>query len=232
MKRWLCAIGLALSLGCATAVVRPYVGDQQAWPTASGGIVNTKFSLPVFTSLPPSPYEVLAEMRISSPFYAQPEEGHLPRLIKRAQEIGADALLFVQGKIFFSTSYGPRTAEADNAGQKTPTLTTVNTFNPESFVPEVTILAIRWIGNPPPGLPSSGKKIAVSTPPSPVVSEPAPTPAAAPAPAPPADSGKTEEQKPAEAPAVEQPKTEQPAAEIPPHITPSDLPPANPPADK
>lgn len=104
----LCAIGLALSLGCATAVVRPYVGDQQAWPTASGSIVITRYGMPIFTSLPPTPYNVLAEMRISSPFYAQPEEGHMPRIVKRAQEIGADALIFVQGKIFFSTNYGPR----------------------------------------------------------------------------------------------------------------------------
>jgi hypothetical protein len=168
MKRWFCAIGLALSLGCATAVVRPYVGDQQAWPTASGGIVNTKYQLPVFTSLPPSPYEVIAEMRISSPFYAQPEEGHMPRLVKRAREIGADALLFVQGRVFFSTNYGPRggNAEQPAGGQTTPTLTTVNTFNPESFAPEVTILAIRWTDGAPPGLPSHEKTSpVVATPP-------------------------------------------------------------------
>jgi hypothetical protein len=155
MKRWLCAAGLALSLGCATAVVRPYVGDQQAWPTASGGIVNTKYTLPVFTSLPPSSYDVLAELRISSPFYEQPEEGHMSRIVKKAQEIGADAVMFVQGKIFFSTNYGPRGGATDDTGdQKQPTLTTVNTFNPESFQPEVTILAIRWTGQPPAGLPS------------------------------------------------------------------------------
>lgn len=153
MKRWLCVVGLGLSLGCATAVVRPYVGDQQAWPTASGGIVNTKYALPVFTSLPPSSYDVLAELRISSPFYAQPEEGHMPRLVKKAREIGADAIVFVQGKIFFSTNYGPRNGAEDTGDQKQPTLTTVNTFNPESFQPEVTILAIRWTGQPPAGLP-------------------------------------------------------------------------------
>jgi hypothetical protein len=154
MKRWLCAVGLALSLGCATAVVRPYVGDQQAWPTASGGIVNTRYALPIFTSLPPSSYDVLAELRISSPFYEQPEEGHMPRIVKKAQEIHADAIVFVQGKIFFSTNYGARSGATEDTGdQKQPTLTTVNTFNPESFQPEVTILAIRWTGQPPPGLP-------------------------------------------------------------------------------
>ena len=159
MKPWLCAVGLALSLGCATAVVRPYVGDQQAWPTASGSIVNTRYALPVFTSLPPASYDVLAEMRISSIFYAQPEEGHMPRLVKKAQSIGADALIFVQGRVFFSTNYGPREGgnDQDTGGQKQPTLTTVNTFNPDSFAPEVTILAIRWTGQPPEGLPSHGQ---------------------------------------------------------------------------
>jgi hypothetical protein len=193
MKRWLCAIGLALSLGCASAVVRPYVGDQQAWPVAGGGIVNTRYGLPVFTSLPPVPYDVLAEMRISSPFYAQPEEGHLPVLVDRAKKIGADALLFVQGKIFFSTNYGQRTGAGQEGGnQSAPNLTTVNTFNPESFAPEVTILAIRWVGDPPPGLPSHKKAAAAAKPDQP----------------PPAVSEKPDEQKPAETPAAEPPKTE------------------------
>jgi hypothetical protein len=175
MKRWFCAIGLALSLGCATAVVRPYVGDQQAWPTASGSIVNTRYALPVFTCLPPMPYEVIAEMRIRSPFYAQPEEGHMPRLVKRAQEIGADALLFVQGGIFFSTNYGPRGGNADDTGgQKTPTLTTVNTFNPVSFTPGVTILAIRWTDGPPPGLPSYNKAAPAAAAATPPATAPAP----------------------------------------------------------
>jgi hypothetical protein len=195
MKRWLCAVGLALSLGCATAVVRPYVGDQQAWPTASGGIVNTKYALPVFTSLPPSSYDVLAELRISSVFYAQPEEGHMPRIVKKAQTIGADAVIFVQGKIFFSTNYGARSGAGQDTGdQKQPTLTTVNTFNPESFAPEVTILAIRWTGQPPSGLSShQGATNTVESTPTPSLSwrynpaatnaavEPIPVPAPTPA---------------------------------------------------
>ena len=193
MKRWLCVIGLALSLGCASAVVRPYIGDQQAWPTASGSIVSTNYSLPVFTSLPPVSYDVLAEMRIKSLLYAQPEEHHLPLLVQKAKQLGADALVFVQGKIFFSTSYGPRNGAAqDTAEQKAPTLTTVNTFNPDSFATDVTILAIRWTGEPPAGL-SSHRKPApvVATPPveaPPVATTPAPAEQTAPAEAPKTDS--------------------------------------------
>jgi hypothetical protein len=201
MKRWLCAVGLALSLGCATAVVRPYVGDQQAWPTASGGIVNTRYALPVFTSLPPSSYDVLAELRISSPFYAQPEEGHMPRIVKKAREIGADAVMFVQGKIFFSTNYGPRSgASQDTGDQKQPTLTAVNTFNPESFQPEVTILAIRWTGQPPSGLPyHQGATV--------IESKPATTPAPEPAAIAPAATTTNAPDKKEEAPKVEEPNT-------------------------
>jgi hypothetical protein len=236
MKRWLSAIGLALTLGCATAVVRPYVGDQQSWPIASGGIVNTKYDLPIFTSLPPSPYEILAEMRIDSAFYVQPEEGHLPKLVKKAQEIKADALLFVQGKIFFSTNYGVRGgAEQNPGGQAAPTLTTVNTFNPESFAPDVTVLAIRWAGDPPPGLPSKKKTTpaaanAPAATPAAAVTEPAPqTPS-------PAASEKKEEPKPAEAapaappPAAEAPSAVKPAAETPPPVATTNSPSANPPA--
>jgi hypothetical protein len=221
MKRWLCAIGLTLSLGCASAVVRPYVGDQQAWPIASGGIVNTKYGLPVFTSLPPVPYDVLAEMRISSPFYAQPEEGHLPVLVNGAKKIGGDALLFVQGKIFFSTNYGQRNgAGQEAAGQSAPSLTTVNTFNPESFAPEVTILAIRWVGDAPPGLPVH-KKAGATKPPQ---LTPAPAPVAvAPAATPPAVADKPDEQKPGETPPAEQPK-----AETAPATSPTNTPPASP----
>ena len=165
--------------------------------------------MPVFTSLPPAPYDVIAEMRISSPFYAQPEEGHMPRLVKRAKQLGADALVFVQGKIFFSTNYGPRSGTEQDNGQKAPTLTTVNTFNPESFSPEVTILAIHWTGEPPPGLPSSKKIAAQTATPPPALAPASPEVAPQPTP-PPAATEKKDDENPSTAPTVEQPKTEEP----------------------
>ncbi|HTS19451.1 MAG TPA: hypothetical protein VMP11_17880 [Verrucomicrobiae bacterium] len=180
MKRCFCVIGLALSLGCASAVVRPYVGDQQAWPTASGSIVSTNYSLPVFTSLPPAPYDVIAELRISSLFYGQPQEQHLPLLAQKAKQLGADALVFVQGKIFFATNYGPRNGAAPESGeQKPPTLTTVNTFNPDSFATDVNILAVRWTGDAPTGLPSHRRAAPVVASPAVEAPAPAPTPATA-----------------------------------------------------
>lgn len=153
MKNLICLLGLVLTLGCATAVVRPYVGEQQAWPTATGSIVNTRYDLPIFTSLPPVPYEVVAELRITSPFYAQPVEGHLPLLVNKAMKLGADALLLVDGQLYFSTQYGLRAGETgENAKQAS--ITEVNRFNPEAFQPNVNVIAVRWQGNPPPGLPS------------------------------------------------------------------------------
>jgi hypothetical protein len=79
----------------------------------------------------------------------------MPRIVNKAKSIGADAVMFVQDKIFFSTNYGVRSGTGqDTSDEKQPTLTTVNTFNPESFAPEVTILAIRWTGALPPRLTS------------------------------------------------------------------------------
>jgi hypothetical protein len=179
MNRSLCMLGLALCVGCATATVRPYVGEQQNWPIASSSIVNTRYDLPIFTSLPSAPYDILAEMRIESPLYAQPEEGHMPKLVKKAKQIGADALMFVQGQIYFAANYGPRTG-GDTEGGGSPTMTQVNQFNPESFKPGVTIVAIKWIGQPPSDLAKKEEKPAVK--PEEKKEEPAPeAPAAAPA---------------------------------------------------
>ncbi len=157
MKNWFCACLLTLSIGCASAVVRPYVGEQQNWPTATGSIVNTRYALPIFTSLPPSAYDLVGELRISSPFYPQPEEGHLPMLVKEAQKLDADAIVFVDGQVYFSTNYGPKPTDANAAGgggAAATTLTQVNTFNPDLIKPGVTILAIKWKDQPPAGLPA------------------------------------------------------------------------------
>ena len=153
MKNLICALGMALTLGCATAVVRPYVGEQQAWPTATGSIVNTRYDLPIFTSLPPASYEVLAELRINSPFYTQPEEGHMPLLVKRALRLGADALLLVDGQLYFGTQYGLKANETGELS-KQASITEVNRFNPEAFQPSVNVIAVRWVKAPPPGLPA------------------------------------------------------------------------------
>ena len=153
MKNLISVLGLCLALGCATAVVRPYVGEQQAWPTSSGSILNAKYDLPIFTTLPPVPYEVVAELRITSPFYAQPEEGHLPLLVKKAMKLGADALLLVDGGLYFSTQYGLKAGETGEAA-KQASITEVNRFNPEAFQPNVNVIAVRWLTDPPPGMPS------------------------------------------------------------------------------
>jgi hypothetical protein len=199
-------LGLMLCVGCATAIVRPYVGEQQNWPTASGSIVNTRYALPVFTSLPSAAYDILAEMRIESPFYAQPEEGHLPVLVKKAKTIGADALVFVEGQVYFAANYGSRTTVADAGTAQQPSLTQVNRFNPESFKPGVTIIAVKWTGEPPVGLPNQGKNSKAAEAPA----APAPAPEAAPAPTAPPAPEVTPAPVPAPA-APEPPKAETPA---------------------
>ena len=121
--------------------------------------------------------------------YAQPEEGHLNKLAKKAKNIGADALMFVEGQIFFAANYGPRSeAAGEGTDEKKPTLTQVNRFNPESFKPGVTIVAIKWTGAPPAGLQPekpAAKEMPEEKAPEPVPAAPTPPPAPE-APAPPA----------------------------------------------
>lgn len=210
MKKSFCLLGLVLCVGCTTAIVRPYVGEQQNWPIASGSIVNTRYSLPIFTSLPSAAYDIIAEMRIESPLYKLPEEGHMSKLAKKAKGLGADALMFVQGQVFFAANYGLRSGEEIEGGGKPPSLTQVNRFNPDSFKAGVTIIAIKWLGEPPVGL-RPKQEMPVETPQvpaeevSPAMPEPE-TPAAPPAPEP--------EVVPAPEPAPEVP-SEPPAAEQP-----------------
>jgi hypothetical protein len=155
MKKLFCAIALVVSIGCTTAHYRPYVGEQQNWPTAVGSIVNTRYDIPIFTSLPPAPYDVMGELRITSPFYAQPEENHMPVLIKKAEKIGADAIVFVEGSEYFRVPYGIReNSQSTNATDEAQShsMTQVNRFLPESFRPGVTFLVVKWLKGPPPGL--------------------------------------------------------------------------------
>ena len=55
----LLAIGL-LSAGCVMrSEFTPYVGKQATWPTAPGAFAKTFNGVPIYTSYPERPYEVL-----------------------------------------------------------------------------------------------------------------------------------------------------------------------------
>jgi hypothetical protein len=181
MKNVLLASVLALTMGCATAIMRPYVGDQQNWPTTDGSIVNVKYDIPIFNSLPPVPYDVVGELRVESPFYAQPEEHHMSTIIGKAKQFNAHALALVDGQLFFGPNHGQRDSSI-TASSGTRTLTTVNRFVPESFRPGVCVLAIRWLYGAPAGLPA--KYAALAPVAKPGAKPPPPTPTVKPKTAP------------------------------------------------
>jgi hypothetical protein len=189
MKTILLASTLALAMGCATAIMRPYVGEQQNWPTVDGSIVNSKYDLPVFNSLPPVAYDVVGELRIESPFYAQPEEHHMTALAAKAKAAGAHAVVLVDGQSFFGINYGSRGRidPAPSPSSRTPVQ--INRFLPESFRPGVCAIAIRWLNGAPPGLPAKYASLA-----------PIYRPGAKPLPAKPAIEAKPAIKKPVETP--------------------------------
>jgi len=172
-------LAAALLSGCATSTFRPYLGQQQDWPMSPGSIVNTRYALPALTCLPSEPYAVLGELKLRGGLHGQPAEECLPRLTKKAREMGADALLVVDGQKFFAAA-ALRSASAEtNAPMhakevRTPVYTPgyyggygysgyrygyggYGGYVVMSFDPNVMILAIRWTGEPPAGLARRGE---------------------------------------------------------------------------
>jgi hypothetical protein len=143
MNRFLGVLGLALCTGCTSVVVRPYTGEQQNWPLGGAGFVSTGFGMPIFASLPPQPYDIVAELRIKRPTDSQPGQSELPAMVKKAKRLGADGLVFIDPFKFFGTDYGPRNPSA-------PPSAPINPFRPESFEPGTTFLAIKWLKAPAP----------------------------------------------------------------------------------
>jgi hypothetical protein len=167
MKRltcWICGFGLILAVGCATATYRPYVGQQQNWPTSPGSIVNANYELPAFMCPPSAPYTVLGELKVVGGLHGQRAEECLPVLAKKAREMGADALLVVDAQQFFAeaatlpTEQSATTNSPLHAKEVTTFVATRSgryggsRYAVMSFDPNVVILAIRWTAGPPAGL--------------------------------------------------------------------------------
>jgi hypothetical protein len=172
-------LAVALLSGCATPTFRPYLGRQQDWPMSPGGIVNTQYAVPALSCLPSEPYEVVGELKLRGGWHGQPAEECLPRLTKKAREMGADALLLVDAQRFFA-------AATERSGQSSETNAPMHAKEVPSlnytygygyggyrygyggyggyggymvmkFDPNVVALAIRWTAAPPAGLPRRGE---------------------------------------------------------------------------
>lgn len=66
-KLILSAAVAALLVGCAsTSPVRPYVGQQQAWPVAAGAVVEPNTEIPAYHGAPDRPYTVIGEMDVDA----------------------------------------------------------------------------------------------------------------------------------------------------------------------
>lgn len=167
-------LAAALLSGCATPSFRPYLGQQEDWPMAPGGIVNTQYALPALTCLPSEPYAVAGELKLRGGLHGQPAEECLPKLTKKAREMGADALLVVDGQKFFAAA-ALRSAQSSETNapmhtKEVPTPVYTHSYGGYryryggyggymvmAFDPNVVILAIRWTGEPPAGLPKRGQ---------------------------------------------------------------------------
>ncbi len=150
MKNTILLCVMFLMVGCTTVTLRPYIGEQQAWPTAEGSICTIRWDLPVFNSLPPADYDVIGELRVESFWFERPEKEHMSAIVRKAIQLEADAIILVGGA-FFTTNYGPR-KEDFIADGRARSLSRINSFQTSWL--RANIVAVRWIGDPPPGLPN------------------------------------------------------------------------------
>lgn len=176
MKRFipLSLLAAVLLSGCATSSFRPYLGQQQDWPMSPGGIVNTEYAVPALMCLPSEPYEVLGEIKIRGGWHDQAAEECLPKLTRKAREMGADALLVVDAQKFFAaaalrSALSSETNAPMHAKEVPSPVYTYSygghrygyggygSYMVMKFDPNVVALAIRWKGGPPAGLPKRGE---------------------------------------------------------------------------
>ncbi len=83
MRLPLCGLlGLLLLTGCASNFT-PYEGAQQNWPVSQGGLVNRKYSIPIYHGPPPQPYIVMGTL----------SNDDLQDAARAARKLGADAII-------------------------------------------------------------------------------------------------------------------------------------------
>jgi hypothetical protein len=104
--------------GCAVADFKPYVGQQQNWPTAPGAIMDTKYAVPVYYGPPPRPYTVVGYLDASTAPVRR--RGVVSFAARRAQEMGADAIIVLnEGSQYVGTiSSGTASGYGNYTGQQ------------------------------------------------------------------------------------------------------------------
>src|SRR6266567_411028 len=77
--------------GCAVADFKPYVGQQQNWPTAPGAIMDTKYAVPVYYGPPARAYTVIGYLDAATAPIRR--RGVISFSARRAKEMGGDAIV-------------------------------------------------------------------------------------------------------------------------------------------
>lgn len=92
MRRVAAFLLLLTCTACYTSRFLAFSGRQEDWPIASHSYLNTNAAVPIYTGLPPRPYDIIGEIIIQtqSPFVDTMDTA---ARIARAQH--ADALLIV-----------------------------------------------------------------------------------------------------------------------------------------
>jgi hypothetical protein len=107
-----------LLAACAEADFKPYVGQQQDWPTAPGAIVDTRHVVPVYYGALPRPYRVLGYLEATTAPVRRRDTINFSA--RRAKEMGGDAIIVLsEGSQYVGTySSGSATGYGTYTGQQ------------------------------------------------------------------------------------------------------------------
>ena len=111
-------ISAAVLSSCATADFKPYVGQQQDWPTAPGAIMDTKYVVPVYYGPPPRPYKIVGYLDATTAPVRR--RGVVSFAARRAKEMGGDAIIIASKGLEYAGNYTTSSAstQAVYTGQR------------------------------------------------------------------------------------------------------------------
>ena len=131
--------------GCAIADFTPYFGQQQNWPTQPGSFVATQYAIPAYIyGYPSRPYTVIGYLDATTAPIRR--RGAVAFAARRAQELGADAIIVLQKGEKYAGSISDIDTFTTGSfyGGGFNATTTGTGFSTPLFLGIAQVLAIRW----------------------------------------------------------------------------------------
>jgi len=134
---WVLVMATSILAGCTTSNFTAYEGAQN-WPVSQGGLVDRKYSVPVYYGPPPQRYVVVGLLNVGNTT-AGTEVG---AAADKAKKLGADAIIVLSHGSSYVGTYSTASATAYGAGN---TATAYGSgFSVPIYAGAASVAVIRW----------------------------------------------------------------------------------------